>query len=530
MVPNLSRAGTSFKGAFLYQMHDKDRATTAERVEWTSVRNLMTDRADTAERVMIATALDSDRLKEAAGIKATGRKSTAHVQTLSLAWHPNETPSREEMERAADSALKALGLEDYQTFITAHSDTAHKHLHMIINRVHPQDGRMAPLSNSKRVLDRWAHEYEKSRGQIVTDRRAKKFQRQAAAREKYSAAERMAYVQKRRAEQSNKVRREGAPNPWAALNSRQDGVRARHAEEWRGLNARQKAESREGFDQYRKRQAEARGRHADTWKADAPRRKAEWRAFFRQTRQAAQERKRMEKSPAGIVALALVAAREERAQGIKHSLARLALANLISRNRREGNFAAAVERDKAALSARQSFGRDQEFKHLSERRAQEVERQRGQFKDERDRLTARQKSERDEIRQEWADLRARTEWSKMGQSDRTHAQQKGTIMQDNTPRPEGRTDGEPFGIDWDKVRQDQRKHAQSVAEREQQKDRVRKVSKTMGQSEKARSDEASEQRKNDARAALAKMRAERDRSPEDRNQGKKDRGRDDWER
>ena len=76
MVPNLSSAGYSFKGAYDYHKHDKDTLETSDRVAWHTTRGLMTDDLETAERVMIATAYDSDRLKEQAGIKATGRKST----------------------------------------------------------------------------------------------------------------------------------------------------------------------------------------------------------------------------------------------------------------------------------------------------------------------------------------------------------------------------------------------------------------------------------------------------------------------
>lgn len=409
MVPNLSRAGHSFKGAFAYHTHDKDRAATAERVEWTASRNLMTDDAKTAERVMIATALDADRLKERAGIKATGRKSSAHVQTLSLAWHPGEKPTRADMESAADSALKALGLEDHQAFISAHNDTAHKHLHIIINRVHPQDGRMASLSNSKRTLDRWAHDYEKERGKIVTPQRAEKYERQAKAREKYTDEERRQYVDQKRAAQALAVKAEGwrAPNPWAAQAARQRVMNERHRGQWRDLNERHKAEHRSDYAAYQARLKEARERHDRAWTANTEHRKGQWRTFYREQRQHEQGRRQMERSPAGLLALSITAAREERRQGSTESLARLTWSNLVSRSRREAVFTKVKDRDRAALAERQRFGRDKEFEHLAIRRAQDIERRREQQGKERSSLKAAQAGERAAMQRAWDELRGR---------------------------------------------------------------------------------------------------------------------------
>jgi len=73
MIPQVAKRGTSFKGAGLYYLHDKrlegeTEKLTSERVAWTETRNLMTDDAEFSLRIMAATAMDKDRLKEAAGI------------------------------------------------------------------------------------------------------------------------------------------------------------------------------------------------------------------------------------------------------------------------------------------------------------------------------------------------------------------------------------------------------------------------------------------------------------------------------
>ena len=89
---------------------------------------------------MAATAMDQHRLKQEAGIPATGRKSAQSVLHLSLSWHPEEREqiSDAEMRRAADGALKALGASDRQALIIRHTDEEQPHIHILVNRVSPQ--------------------------------------------------------------------------------------------------------------------------------------------------------------------------------------------------------------------------------------------------------------------------------------------------------------------------------------------------------------------------------------------------------
>lgn len=172
MVPKLAAKGTSFKGAAAYYLHDKG-ASTNERVAWTATVNLATNNPEAAWRVMAATAKDQARLKEQAGIRTTGRKSADSVLAYSLAWHPDEKDglTREEMLLAAHASIKALGAEHCQALIVAHQDEPHPHVHIILNRVSPQDGRMLSSSNEKLNLSRWAEGYERGRGKIFCEER-----------------------------------------------------------------------------------------------------------------------------------------------------------------------------------------------------------------------------------------------------------------------------------------------------------------------------------------------------------------------
>ena len=46
------------------------------------------------------------------------------------------------MEKAADSYLRFMGFDEHQAVYIAHKDTEHPHLHIILNRVHPETGKV----------------------------------------------------------------------------------------------------------------------------------------------------------------------------------------------------------------------------------------------------------------------------------------------------------------------------------------------------------------------------------------------------
>lgn len=174
MVPKVSKRGTSFKGALAYYLHDKrqegeiDRQTN-ERVDWTETRGFHKNELDPdlAGRIMAATAMDQDRLKEQAGVKRTGQKSKGSVYAYSIAWHPDEKGKidRAEMLKAADQSLKALGAQDRQAIIVAHNDEPHPHVHVIVNLVSAKDGRNLTVHADRNKLSAWALAYRKERGE-----------------------------------------------------------------------------------------------------------------------------------------------------------------------------------------------------------------------------------------------------------------------------------------------------------------------------------------------------------------------------
>lgn len=188
MIPTIASGGASFKGAAAYYLHDKG-ASTRERVAWTETENMVTHDPNKAVKVMAWTAMHQAELKTKAGVKATGRKLEKPVFAFSLSWHPEQEPDKGEMMKAAKSAVKALGLEEHEALYVSHNDEPHKHVHVIVNRVHPRTGKAATLSKSKERLSKWAHAYEKEHGKVYCQQREEK----QKTRERGSREERNRY-------------------------------------------------------------------------------------------------------------------------------------------------------------------------------------------------------------------------------------------------------------------------------------------------------------------------------------------------
>ena len=127
MISNAD-TGMGFKGCKEYLLHGHLDDMNPDRVDWIESRNLATYDPDIAVPIMRATANLSTRCK----------KPLYH---MSISWPPNYHPAQDEMSMVADDTLEHLGLSDHQVLIIAHNDTDHAHMHLMINRVHPDTGK-----------------------------------------------------------------------------------------------------------------------------------------------------------------------------------------------------------------------------------------------------------------------------------------------------------------------------------------------------------------------------------------------------
>ena len=181
MIPRIAQRGHSFKGAGAYYLHDK-KAATSERVLWTHTQNLPTNDPEKALLCMAWTDKHSTELKRESGVSLAGREQTAgNVYSYSLAWHTEQQPDKDTMLKAANATLGLLGLSEHEAVIVAHGDTAHAHIHIIANLVHPDTGKIASIKQDQRQLAAWASEYEQIDGKIYCEEREKNARRREAS-------------------------------------------------------------------------------------------------------------------------------------------------------------------------------------------------------------------------------------------------------------------------------------------------------------------------------------------------------------
>ena len=67
-----------------------------------------------------------------------------------IALPAEDRPTATQLEQSADSVLDGLALSAHQAILVAHNDTPHPHVHMMINRVHPETGK---------AWERWRDRY-----------------------------------------------------------------------------------------------------------------------------------------------------------------------------------------------------------------------------------------------------------------------------------------------------------------------------------------------------------------------------------
>ena len=188
MIPRIQSSGGSFLGAGRYYLHDKAadpsldkhlKPRTDERVWFTDTRNCLEQDPGRALEEMWRTAEDQAYLKMQAGVKRGGRVCEDPVKTLSLAWHKDDMPTPEHMVEAADAFVKHMGWEQHQAVYVGHNDTEHRHIHIILNRVHPETGRTLDDFREQKRAQSWALQYEREQGQVRCEQREVSAARQA---------------------------------------------------------------------------------------------------------------------------------------------------------------------------------------------------------------------------------------------------------------------------------------------------------------------------------------------------------------
>ncbi len=128
MMIAVTTKGRSFRALAAYVFREKNPAEQ-DGVAWAVARNLPTEDPELAVTFMTATAAQSAKVE----------KPTYHI---ALSFAPDDPVDRSLMERVGDRVLAGLGLAEHQAMIVAHRDRPHPHMHIIVNRIHPETGRV----------------------------------------------------------------------------------------------------------------------------------------------------------------------------------------------------------------------------------------------------------------------------------------------------------------------------------------------------------------------------------------------------
>ena len=173
MIPNIEK-GTGVTGAVRYVLgQGKDKLTGA----WLTLNEGETSRAQIIGGQNFPFTIDSlERLDLARRMMefnahpenqaSKGRLCEKDCLHASLAWEPGYEPSKDEMVEAARGFLKALGMETAQAVFIAHTDTGHKHIHIVASRIDPKTGKTFSEYDDQIKAQRWALRWERERNQL----------------------------------------------------------------------------------------------------------------------------------------------------------------------------------------------------------------------------------------------------------------------------------------------------------------------------------------------------------------------------
>ncbi len=129
IVKRVKSTGGSSKSARVKGLTDyitdaKGKSKDKDKIAYTGGRGFIGDSSICHQAEMIALAEDAPR-------------STNPITHWMVSWKQDEKPSREQVEQAIDVLMEELELKDHQVIYAVHQDTKNIHVHLAVNRVHP---------------------------------------------------------------------------------------------------------------------------------------------------------------------------------------------------------------------------------------------------------------------------------------------------------------------------------------------------------------------------------------------------------
>lgn len=112
--------GKGFGGLMEYLSNEK-------KMEWMETRNV--------------TSLQPENIAGEMQIYSMESRAKKPVYHVTISWDSADGPTKEEMVEVGDGFLEHMKLDSHQAVMVSHRDGNHPHLHLMINRVHPETGK-----------------------------------------------------------------------------------------------------------------------------------------------------------------------------------------------------------------------------------------------------------------------------------------------------------------------------------------------------------------------------------------------------
>lgn len=115
-------------------IREPERENSQEKCVYAGARGFITDDPRSQAAEMVALAEEAVRSKDT-------------INHYVLSWREGEQPSSEQVEEAVSIFMEELGVTEHQAIYGLHSDTDNLHLHLAINRVHPETLKVFKINN-----------------------------------------------------------------------------------------------------------------------------------------------------------------------------------------------------------------------------------------------------------------------------------------------------------------------------------------------------------------------------------------------
>lgn len=115
-------------------IREPERENSQEKCIHAGARGFITDEPQSQTAEMIALSQEAVRSKDT-------------INHYVLSWREGEQPSPEQVEEAVSIFMDELSVKDHQAIYGLHADTDNLHLHLAINRVHPETLKVVKINN-----------------------------------------------------------------------------------------------------------------------------------------------------------------------------------------------------------------------------------------------------------------------------------------------------------------------------------------------------------------------------------------------